>query len=164
MDTNIAVGSDLISRTVGYAIKKVDLKTASNNLPQRIAVLAEANTANQGALSLEPVEVTSLSQIATLYGYGSPIYNIIRILKPQTTAGVGGVPIIVYPQAAAGGGVAAVRTVTPSGTATAGATNTLTINGRESIDGLRFDYNVATGDTVTEIAQHGNGPAQRVTL
>lgn len=151
MSTNIAVGSERISKTVGYSIVGVDLKEITPNLPQRVAVLAEANFANQGALSLTPVQITSLSQAATLYGYGSPIYNIVRILKPQPSVGLGGIPIIVYPQAESDSAVAAARDVTPSGTATAAAVHTLVINGREGIDGIRFDFNVALGDQVGEL-------------
>lgn len=146
-----AVDLGRISRVVGYKITKGNFQNVTPNLPQRIAVLAEANTANQAGLSTDPVEITTLSQAATLYGYGSPIYNIVRILRPSTGSGVGSVPVVVYPQAAAGGSVAEVLDVTPTGTATENATHTLLIGGREGVEGQRYDFVVTTGDTVALI-------------
>ena len=146
-----SVGLERIARVVGYTLTTGDFRETSPNLPQRIAVLAEANTANQGSLVLTPTEITSASQAATLYGYGSPMYNILRILRPVNGGGVAGIPVVAYPQAEAGSAVAAARDVTPSGTATKNATHTLIINGRGSLDGLRYDFNVATSDVAAGI-------------
>ena len=146
-----AVDLSRVSRVLGYKITKGNFNNVTSNLPQRIAVLAEANTANQAGLSTEPVEVTTLSQAATLYGYGSPIYTIMRILRPTSGGGVGGVPVIVYPQLAAGGSVAEVLDVTPTGTATGNATHTLLIGGREGVEGQRYDFTVGSDDTVALI-------------
>jgi phage tail sheath gpL-like len=143
-----AVGVDMLSRVLGYKIDKGDFSTANSNLPQRISILAEANTANQAGLSLVPIQITTLSQAATLYGYGSPMYNIMRILKPANGGGTT-VPIIAYPQAETG--VAASRDVTPVGTATANARHTVVINGREGLGGETYDFNIVTGDTVAVI-------------
>ena len=146
-----AVDESSISRVVGYKITKGNFNNVSPNLPQRIAVLAEANTANQAGLSTDPVEITTLGQAATLYGYGSPIYTIMRILRPTSGSGVGGVPVVVYPQAAAGGAVAEVQDITPTGTATGNATHTVLIGGRHSIEGQSYNFVVETGDTVAAI-------------
>jgi len=145
-----AVGSERISRVVGYKITKGNFSNVTPNLPQRIAILGEANTANQGGLSTTPVEITTSQQAGELYGYGSPIYNILRILRPVTGGGIGGIPTIVYPQASAGA-VAAEREVTPVGSATANGTHTLIINGRGSVDGSRYDFTVADGDNPVAI-------------
>jgi phage tail sheath gpL-like len=146
-----AVGSERIAKIVGYKITKGDFSNTTPNLPQRIAILGEANTANQGALNLTPTQITSAQQAGELYGFGSPIYNIMRILHPVNGGGIGGIPVISYPQAAAGGSVEAEREVTPVGVATANATHTLVINGRDGIDGVRYDFNIVTGDTVALI-------------
>jgi len=146
MAISTSVGLERISRIVGYTIKKGNFANQTPNLPQRIAILGEANTANQGALSLTPIEITSAQEAGTLYGYGSPIYNMMRILRPANGGGVGGIPTVVYPQATASG-VAAERELTPTGTATANGTHTIVINGRRNIDGGRYDIDIVTGDT-----------------
>ena len=151
MGVSSAVGSERISRIVGYILTKGDFSNTSPNLPQRVAILGEANEANQGILSTTPVNVTTLKQAGDLYGYGSPIYNMVRILRPTTGSGIGGIPTIVYPQSEAGSAVAAARDVTPSGTATKNTTHTVVINGRSSVDGGRYDFAVATGDEVGDL-------------
>ncbi len=128
-----AVGLERISRIVGYKITKGNFATQSPNLPQRIAVLAEANDANQAGLDTDPKEITSAQQAGILYGFGSPIYHIMRILRPLSGDGVGGIPVIVYPQAAAGGAAAKKLTVTPSGTATGNGTHYLVVAGRDGM-------------------------------
>ena len=157
-----AVGASRVSRVVGYKIIKGNFSNSTPNLPQRIAVLAEANTANQTGLSLDPVEITTLSQAATLYGYGSPIYTIMRILRPTNGNGVGGVPVLVYPQIEAGGAAANVLDVTPTGTATGNATHTLLISGREIVEGQRYDFNVEKDDTVALITAKINDTVNAV--
>lgn len=147
-----AVGSERVSRIVGYTIAKGDFSTTSPNLPQRIAILAEANTANQSSLVTDGVEVTSAQQAGQLYGYGSPIHRIMSILRPSSGGVVGGIPTIVYAQAAAGGSAAKVMTATATGTATASGTHTLVISGRTGIAGVNYDINIVTGDTATQIA------------
>lgn len=147
-----AVGQDRISRIVGYKIKKGNFRQASPNLPQRIAVLAEANEANQATLDLTPVEITTAQQAGVLYGYGSPIHMIMRILRPVGSDGVAGVPVWVYPQAKAVGAAAKVLSIEPSGVATGNGTHTLKIGGRLGVDGTFYDINIEGGDTVADIS------------
>lgn len=153
MATSNAVGSERVAKIVGYKLTKGDFSLDSGNLPQRIAVLAEANDANQGTLSLDPVEVTSAQQAGVLYGYGSPIHMILRILRPSSGGGVGGVPVIVYPQAEADSASAKVYEVTPTGTATANGTHTVVVGGRYFLDGATYNINIVTGDGEAEITQ-----------
>jgi phage tail sheath gpL-like len=147
-----AVGIERVSRIVGYIIKKGDFRVQSSNLPQRIAVLAEANEANQTGLSTTARQITSAQQAGALYGYGSPIHQILRILKPLYGDGVGGIPIIVYPQAKASGAAAKVIDITPSGTATANGTHYLVINGRDNLEGVFYAINILAGDTPAVIS------------
>lgn len=147
-----AVGSERVSRVVGYKIIKGNFSNTTPNLPQRIAVLAEANNANQASLSLLPKEVTTLQQAGQLYGYGSPIYNIMRILRPINSDGVGGIPVIVYPQAEAVAAAAKVILVTPTGVATANGTHKLKLAGRDGVDGTFYDLNIVAGDTAATIS------------
>lgn len=147
-----AVGLERISRIVGYKITKGNFATSSPNLPQRIAVLAEANTANQGTLDTDAKQITSAQQAGELYGFGSPIYTIARILFPVSGDGVGGIPVVVYPQAEAGGATAKVLEITPTGVATGNGTHTLKIAGRNGLDGTFYDINIAEGDTTGDIS------------
>jgi phage tail sheath gpL-like len=147
-----AVGSDRISKVVGYLLSKGNFTEDSPNLPQRIAIVAEANEANQGTLDLTPWPATSAKAAGDRYGYGSPIYHIMRILKPLYTDGVGGIPIVVYPQAKAGGAAQRVMDVTPTGVATGNGTHTLVISGRRGLDGVPYDINIVTGDTNATIS------------
>lgn len=146
-----AVGLERISRIVGYKIIKGNFAATSPNLPQRIAVLAEANTDNQADLDLTPLQITSAQQAGVAYGYGSPIYHIARILFPRTGGGVGGVPVIVYPQAVAVGATAKILEITPTGVATDNGTHTVVVAGRSGMDGYFYDINIAIGDTSADV-------------
>lgn len=146
-----AVGIERISKIVGYKIVKGDFSQVTPNLPQRLAVLGEANTANQGTLDLTPKEITSAQQAGELYGFGSPIYSIMRILRPLSGGGLGEIPTFVYPQAVAAGAVAKVMTITPSGVATGNGTHTIKIAGRGGLDGVFYDINIVKDDTTADI-------------
>lgn len=147
-----AVGLDRISRVSGYNIKKGNFSTETQNLPQRIAIFGEANTANQLGLTVDKVEVTSAQEAADLWGYGSPIHRVLSILRPVSGDGVGGIPTIVFPQITAGGASATIREWTVTGTATANTTHTVVVNGRTSLNFQLYSYDVAVGDTPTIIA------------
>lgn len=148
-----AVGTERVSKVVGYLLQKGNFAESSPNLPQRIEILAEANTANQSGLVTDAVQITSAQQAGALYGYGSPIHQIMRILRPVNGGGsIGGIPTYVRAQAEASGAAAKVLSVTVTGTATASGTHTLCINGRTGLDGVFYDINIVSGDTATAIA------------
>lgn len=147
-----AIGSERISRILGYKMTTGNFANQTPNLPQRIAIIGEANTANQATFPTGGTEILSAQEAGTKYGYGSPIYNMMRILRPVTSDGVGGIPTVVYAQAEAGGAVARLQTVTVTGTVTANATHTVNIAGRGSIDGDSYSFTVSVGDSVTAIA------------
>lgn len=151
-----AVQLDRVSKLVGYKITRGNFQEDSPNLPHRIAILAEANTANQAQVTVDAGgrEMTTTQKAGELYGYGSPIYQIMRILRPLGggSVGVGGIPIFVYPQAEPVGASEKVISVTPSGTATSSGTHFLTINGRTALDGVNYNINIQSGDTAATIA------------
>jgi phage tail sheath gpL-like len=147
-----AVGLEYASRVVGYKITKGDFSETSPNLPQRIAIIGEANTAQQAGLSTDPVQVTTAQQGGVLFGYGSPIHQQLRILFPVSGEGVGGIPVVVYPQAAAVGSTARIQTITVTGTPTGSGVHTLIIAGRRGLDGVPYDINIVKEDTPTTIA------------
>lgn len=146
-----AVLDSQISRIVGYKLTTGNFATVTPNLPQRIAVLGEANEANQSVDFTKSYQITSAAQAGTLFGYGSPIHIQSRILFPVTGGGVSGIPVYVYPQAKASGATAKVLTITPSGTATDNGTHTLVIAGREGLDGVFYNINIVVGDSHTAI-------------
>jgi phage tail sheath gpL-like len=147
-----AVGLERLSRVSGYKIKKGFFTNETQNLPQIIAVFGEANTANQSGLTATKREVTSAQEAAELYGYGSPIHSQMRILRPVSGDGVGGIPTIVFPQVSDAGASATEREWTVTGTATSNATHTVIVNGRYSIDFQTYAFSVVTGDTPTVVA------------
>lgn len=147
-----AVGYERVSSIIGYKITKGDFKESSPNLPMRIAILAEANTSSQSVLSTDPVEITSARQAGVMFGFGSPIYLIMRILRPVSGGVVGGIPTVVYPQAEPSGATPKVIKVTITGTATGNGTHTAVIAGRYAMDGVNYDFNVNSGDAPTAIA------------
>ena len=153
MATSTAVGTERISRIVGYKLKKGDFSTSSPNLPQRVAIFAEANNANQGTLDTDGREITSAAQAGTLYGFGSPIYHLMRILRPVTGGGIGGIPTIVYPQAEAAGATAKILEIAATGTATGNGTHFLKVAGRDAVDGEVYALNISKDDTTDDISQ-----------
>jgi phage tail sheath gpL-like len=147
-----AVGLDRRSRVSGYNVKRGKFNNDTQNLPQVIAIFGEANTANQAGLTTTKREVTSAVEAAELYGYGSPIHSMMRILRPLSGSGVGGIPTIVFPQITAGGATATEREWTVTGTATGNATHKVVVNGRSSIDFQEYSFDVVVGDTATVVA------------
>lgn len=147
-----AVSLDRLSRIVGYKLTGGDFSETTPNLPQRIALIGQANTANQSLIPSEPLLISSAKVAGDVFGYGSPIHQAARMLKPVYSDGVGAIPVYAYPQAKASAGAALVMTVTVAGTATANATHTVVIAGRSSIDGEGYLFDVLKDDTAAVIA------------
>jgi phage tail sheath gpL-like len=154
-----AIGIERVSAVVGYLIKGKNFNTTSRYLPQRIALFGEANNANQSGLDtndnggVNAKEVTSAKQVGDLYGYGSPLHMMMRILKPFNNDGTGGIPIVVYPNKAPGGATAKVIQIAVSGVPNANGTHYLKIAGRNGIDGSLYAINLTTDDTAATIHQ-----------
>lgn len=149
-----AVGLERVSRIVGYKLEKGFFNESSPNLPQRIAIFSEVNTANQATVSdTEPRRITSAQDAGEYAGWGSPAHIISRILFPTNGGGtIGGIPVYLYPQLEAVGATATEYTITASGTATSNATHYVVVNGRYGLDGDSYAVNIAIGDTATAIA------------
>jgi phage tail sheath gpL-like len=151
--SSIAVGQERIERVLGYMLTKGNFNESSPNLPQRVAILGEANHANQSGLTPNVAQqITSSQQAGQLYGFGSPIHQKSLIYFPSSGGGIGGIPVDVYPQAAAGGATFRIQTLTVTGTATAGGTHYVKIDGRTNVNGQYYAVNIASGDTATQIA------------
>lgn len=150
--SNTAVGSERVSHVVGYKLSGGNFAESTPNLPQSIAIVAEANGANQVTMPTDPTQVLSAQQAGDLFGFGSPIHQAVRILKPRYGDGVGGIPIMVYAVPEAGGAAARVQTLTITGNATAAATHYVKVAGRTGVDGFTYAVNIAVGDTPTQVA------------
>lgn len=148
-----AIGLERISRTSGYEIKKGFFDNDTPNLPQIVAILAQANTANQGAISTDKKEITTAEEAGQFYGYGSPIHQIMRILRPTGSDGIGGIPTIVFPQMEAVGATATTIEFSVVGVATRNSTHYLRIAGRENLDFKAYSFSIVKDDTATMIAQ-----------
>ena len=147
-----AVGSERLSRTTGYKIGKLFPSNETENLPHRIAIIGQPNTANEGLISSDAREIISAEEAGKIFGYGSPIHSVMRILRPSGSSGVGGIPTIVIPQKASTGATASTKTFTVTGTATNNATHIAKVGGRESLDFQSYSYTVAKDDTADQIA------------
>lgn len=148
-----AIGLERRSRVSGYKIKKGFFDNNTGNLPQVIAVFGEANTANQSGLTVAKKEITSAQEAADEYGYGSPLHQAFRILRPINSEGVGGIPTIAFPQISDGSATPTIREWTVTGTANANATHTVIVCGRTNLDFQSYSYSVQSGDTNAQIAQ-----------
>lgn len=151
MSISNAVLDSQISRVVGYQLTTGNFQEVTPNLPQRIAVLGEANEDNQADLDTTPFEITSSQEAGQRYGYGSPIHMMSRILLPVNGGGVSGIPVIVYPQAKAPGATAKIIEIATSGSATDNGVHTIKIAGRSGLDGEFYDINIIAGDGPAEI-------------
>lgn len=148
MAISTAVPANDVSRTSGYQLDKGNFSTGSPYLPQQVVILAEANTANQGTIVTTPVQITSAAQAGQTYGYGSPIHAIARQLFPK----IGGIPVWVMAQLAAGGSSATVIVWAISGAANQNKTHYISIAGRESLDFAPYSVAISQGDTGDLIA------------
>jgi phage tail sheath gpL-like len=147
-----AVPSEFVSKVVGYQLTAGDFSETTPNLPQRVLIVAEANEANQGTMPTGLTQITSDKQAGELYGYGSPIESMARIFYPNSGSGIGGIPVFVAVQDEPAGAAVFSTDISVTGTATGNATHKLIINGRNIIDGERYDVNILKDDTAIIIA------------
>ena len=145
-----AVPSGWVSKIVGYLLNTANFNSVSPNLPQRSAIFAEANDANQGTLNLTPKQFTNAQLVGQAYGYGSPCHIIARILVPKSGGGIQ-YPVWFYPQAAAVGATPKTFSIASSGVANNNGTHFLKIAGRNGLDGQTYALNIQAGDSLNQI-------------
>ena len=148
-----AIGTERKSRVSGYKIKKGYFQNETPNLPQIIAILGEANDTNQSSISIDKREVTSAEEAGRIYGYGSPIHQIMRILRPVDSDGVGGIPTIVFPQLKEEGATKTEIVFAITGTSSKSSTHSIRIAGRENLDFQSYNFSISKNDTAAMIAQ-----------
>ena len=105
MPISNAVDSSAVARAVGIKTQFSQFAEAATQfLPQRIAIVAQGNTAK--VYDLAKFRATSARDAAERYGYGSPIHLAVRQLLPLNGDGVQTIPVTIYPMADAAGGAA----------------------------------------------------------
>lgn len=145
MAISTAVDNSAVARVLGIKTTFKDLRTNSVMfLPQHIAVIGQGNS--DAVYTTTKTQVTSASQAASLYGFGSPIHLAVRELFPSDGSGVGTIPVTIYPLEDAATGVAAVGNITPSGTQTKAAQYRVLVNK------IKSEYfTISAGATVAQI-------------
>ncbi len=145
MGISTAVDASAVARVVGIDTQFKDLRAgAVANLPQRIAVIGQGNTA--ATYSTDKAQVFSALEVAQTYGFGSPLHLAALQLLPVNGDGVGSVPVTVYPLDDDAGGVAASGDITPSGAPTEDASYRVAVNNI-----LSQAFTIAVGDSVADI-------------
>lgn len=110
-----------VARAVGITTQYKDLRQgAVLNLPQRIYVMAQGNSA--GSFSTTKFRIQSAKDVIDAgAGFGSPAHAIARQLFPENGDGVGTVPVTMALLEDGYDATPAEGTITPSGTQTARA-------------------------------------------
>lgn len=146
MAISTAVDLSAVARTMGVKTTYVNKGGAGVPfLPQRIAVVAQGNTASTYATT--KAQVFSAYEVGATYGFGSPLHLAVLQLLPVNGDGVGTIPVTVYPLEDDGSGVAAAGDITPViGSVTADANFQVKIN-----EILSEAFTVTSTDTVGDI-------------
>jgi phage tail sheath gpL-like len=111
----MSIDSLAISRVVGISAEYKDFSSGRVRfLPQRIALIGQGNSASSYALTKK--QVTSAAEVATAYGYGSPLHLASLMLFPRNGDGAGSIPVTIYPLEDDSSAVAAAGNITAVGT------------------------------------------------
>lgn len=122
-----------VSRVTGVNVEYRNFNLGkAQYLPMRIAVIGQGLTTLNGTYSNEKDIVTSEKYVGETYGYGSPLHLAVKQLLPVNGAGVGGIPVTLYPLDDSGTGVAASGSIDATGTSTAAGSGVVYIGGVES--------------------------------
>ena len=127
MSISTAIDPTRVSSVLGYELGKGTEGVTGDYLPQRIAIIAEANTANQSGLKTK-LDFVSADEVAVECGYGSTAHLAAKRLRGNTLD-VGGVQTVVFPLPENVAAVAQVFSVTVTGTASKSATQYIIIAG-----------------------------------
>ena len=157
MAKSTAVSLDRVSRVVGYKIKSGTFGGDTPNLPQRIAILAEANFDKQPILDETPFEFSDARAVGEKMGFGSPAHLIARILRPASGNLLGGIITEMYPVKSPTSGATASSVsydVAFGGSApTKTMTHYIVIAGRKYVDGQSYAFTVTPDDSEADVKQ-----------
>ncbi len=145
-----ALSDDIVTRIVGYNVLPGNFSLNTPNLPVVIAITGQPNDNFESSVDVTtPVQVTSIQQVASLYGWGSHIYQAAKQFFPN----IGAIPVWIYPQLKAVGSAKKVLHITAVGTATNNGTHYVKLAGRTNVGGQSYGVNIEQGDTASDI--HG---------
>jgi phage tail sheath gpL-like len=131
MGISDAVTNSAVARVVGIQTQFKDLRGGSVLfVPQRIALIGQGNTASTYATT--KAQVTSAGEVATAYGFGSPLHLAAKELFPANGDGVGTIPVTVYPLEDDGSGVAADGDISMSGSQSGAGEYVVRVNNIDS--------------------------------
>ncbi len=136
-----AIPPTRVASAVGVLTTFKNLAPGGFALAQRIAVIAQGNTA--ATFSLTKAQMFSAGEAASTYGFGSQIHTIVSQLLPSSGDGVGSIPVTIYPLA--DGTTAATIVVTPAGTTTAVGTFQVFVNNIPTVS-----FELASGAVVAD--------------
>jgi phage tail sheath gpL-like len=142
-EISTAIDPTRVSSVIGYALDKGFEGVTGGFLPQRIAIIAEANTANQAGLKTKLV-FTSADEVALECGYGSPAHLAAKRIRGNALD-VGGVSTVVYPLPENVAAVTQEDSITVTGTASKSATQFIIVAG------IYYSFTVLPTDTGDEI-------------
>lgn len=144
MAISTAVDLSAVARVVGIQTNFVNLQGGIFFLPQRLAIFGQGNTA--AVYDTTKRQVTSASEAASIYGFGSPIHLSVLQLLPINGDGVGTIPVTIYPLEDDGSGVVSSGDITPSGVQTVAAAYRVIISNIQS-----EQFVISAGDSVATI-------------
>lgn len=139
-----AVDASAVARVLGIKTAFKDLRGGITLLPQRIAVVGQGATAS--TYPVTKAQYSSAFDVATAYGFGSPLHLVAKQLFPVNGDGVGTIPVTFYPMVNAATGVVATGNIVPVAGGTVAASYIIRIN---NIDSLPFV--ITPGDTVAAV-------------
>lgn len=144
MTVSSAIDVSAVARAVGTKVDFKNLRAgAIVNLPQRVMVIGQGSSAS--SYSNDKLQVTSALEVASTYGFGSPLHLAVQQLLPANGDGVGTIPVTVYPLQDATGAAAATGSIAPVGTATKAGQVEIFLNRIRSV------FAVAVGDNPAAI-------------
>ncbi|MCP4444735.1 MAG: phage tail protein, partial [Myxococcales bacterium] len=141
----MGISASAVARVVGIETAFKDLRGGRIVfLPQRVALIGQGATAS--TFATDKAQVTSALEVASTYGFGSPLHLAAMQLLPSNGDGIGTIPLTVYPLEDDASGVASAGDIAPTGAATEAASFIVRIN---NIDSEAFVISV--GDSVADM-------------
>ncbi len=126
----MSVSAAAVSRVVGVTTEFEDFNVGQVRfLRQRVAVVGQGTTALNATYALTPRTVLSAAEVASVYGFGSPLHLSARQFFPVNGSGIGSIPVTIYPMNDSGTAVIADGEITAVGTATETAAGFIIIGG-----------------------------------
>jgi phage tail sheath gpL-like len=137
-----AIEQSRLSAVLGYELVKGTEGVTSGYLPQRLAIVAEANTTKQVTMPTF-LNATSAQEVAEAFGNGSPAH--LSALNLDLNGVMGKIPTIFYSVEEAAGATAQSFEVGVTGTPSKSATQYIRVGGK------RVSFTVASTDVAADI-------------